>query len=816
MSSPTRHPVPAGPVIPAKPKDFVNGTFPAVVHDQRINQTVLGFTLGADESLTASITTGSATFQVAGIQSYDLVLETVDESELPPGHHGALRAWTLQPASNSDGATPLAAQKGQVIHLNVNVDVPLGTAPGAITGIATIKSETGFAKTANLTGTCLAVNVNSPIGKKWAAMGGEFRLGRVLNNEHPAPNGTGTVQEFANGALWEIEIQRRLQLPLAEVFYFSSAVWNKYLSLGTAKDAFGTPTWNVLGLPTEDTFNTTERGQAIRFGGGIIVARPNNQAWVVYGALYGRYAQFGNLADPHRQPFMGFPVSDEEAAGGTAAAPQRVSHFDGADLFWSQATGAHEVHGAIWDHWKANQWLGLPLTDETGTPDGIGRFNRFQNGMIYWTPSIGAHEVHGAILERWSALGYEQSYLGYPTSDETPLNLPFLGPGRVNGFQFGQITWLQNTGVVTELPNQVQQSQQVLTPSGTALGGTVTMTLKSNGDFSTQFHMHDSGATGYSFQVHAIWTTPGGLAVAAAHSGSVGGTFTSGSRDDDHTDTGNQALIRTHWADIQQGRLWVTKDYSATGVIGFVQDLAQTILDIGATAVGGAIGLVIGIGGEIGQVFGNLGIGGVIGVLAGVAVLAFGGGIVMAVVAGVGVGAVTNALIKQRQIAQAEYDFCNVVFSGSLPPPNKLILTNLSGLGGRAFTMPGVDGNIYLNMGDGFGDPLNWKPNNSYQVKGQVLVHELTHAWQIHHANFLPGFVCAGIVNQANNQVGQTVYQYGPPTYGWGAFNLEAQGAIVDQWFAGVAVVNAPNRRAQDVNDPYFGYIANNIRKGVE
>jgi hypothetical protein len=328
--------------------------------------------------------------------------------------------------------------------------------------------------------------------------------------------------------------------------------------------------------------------------------------------------------------------------------------------------------------------------------------------------------------------------------------------------------------------------------------------------------MHDSGATGYSFQVNAIWSTPAGITVAASHSGSVGGTFTSGSRDDDHTDTGNNPLIRLHWADIQQGKLWVTKDYSATGVLGFVQDLAQTLLDIGVTVVGGAIGVVIGIGNEIGQVFGNLGIGGVIGVFAGVAVFAFTGGLAIAVVAGVAAGAVTNALIKQRQITQAEYDFCNMVFAGQLPPPDQLMITNLSGLGGRAFTMPGVDGKIYLNMGDGYGDPLDWKPNGAYRVRGQVLVHELTHAWQIHHASFLPGFACAGIVNQANYQVGESVYTYGPPTYDWGTFNLEAQGAIVDQWFAGVPVVTAPNRNPADGKDPYFQYIADNIRKGME
>jgi uncharacterized protein with LGFP repeats len=46
-----------------------------------------------------------------------------------------------------------------------------------------------------------------------------------------------------------------------------------------------------------------------------------------------------------------------------------------------------------------------PLTDESPTPDGIGRFNHFQGGSIYWTPGIGAHEVHGAIRDKWASMG---------------------------------------------------------------------------------------------------------------------------------------------------------------------------------------------------------------------------------------------------------------------------------------------------------------------------------------------------------------------------------------------------------------------------
>jgi hypothetical protein len=130
--------------------------------------------------------------------------------------------------------------------------------------------------------------------------------------------------------------------------------------------------------------------------------------------------------------------------------------------------------------------------------------------------------------------------------------------------------------------------------------------------------------------------------------------------------------------------------------------------------------------------------------------------------------------------------------------------------------MPGVDGKIYVNLGDAYGDPVNYTPK-PYSAKGELLVHELTHAWQIHHASFLSGFVCQGIVNQANYVVGQNVYEYGPAGPPWSAFNLEQQGAIVDQWFGGdrlEALGRPASRAAMDPNDPYFDFIAKNIRQG--
>jgi uncharacterized protein with LGFP repeats len=80
----------------------------------------------------------------------------------------------------------------------------------------------------------------------------------------------------------------------------------------------------------------------------------------------------------------------------------RFNHFTGGSIYWTPATGAHEVHGAIRDKWAALGWergvAGYPLTDETTTPDGAGRFNHFTGGSIYWTPATGAHEVYGAMM----------------------------------------------------------------------------------------------------------------------------------------------------------------------------------------------------------------------------------------------------------------------------------------------------------------------------------------------------------------------------------------------------------------------------------
>ncbi len=847
-----------------KPQDEQHGNFGAMPHDHPVLLDVLAFNVNQGDSLTLSIT-GSDFFKVTGGTIYDLVLETIDSSELPHGH-APVRTWEEENPQGFQGAGPIAVAQDHRLHISVSARVPVNAiAPGPFTGTLVVRGQ-ATSRSIALTGTYLGVVEGSAIGQKWLKMGGEAFFGEVKSNAHPALDNLGTMQEFANGALWDTG---------HGVFFLSRAIYDKWNSLAMQSNttATGDTVHHTLSVPTEDTFSTVEGGQALRFQGGVIVARAGLQlASVVYGAIYALYKGLGDLVDRNHQPFLGVPLTDETiapdgqgrfnhfqvgsiywtaqtgahevhgairdkwAATGWERGPLgypvtdeiglgdgagRLNHFQTGSIYWTSQTGAHEVHGAIRDKWAALGWqggfLGYPTTDEIGTPDGLGRFNHFQGGSIYWTPGTGAHEVHGLIRQRWSELGWERSYLGYPISDEQDWVNPANGVhGRISFFQFGKIGWTAPDGPI-DMPNEVSQTQDVVTPSGTALGGWVRMTLRSNGTYSAQFHMHDSGIPDYDFSVHSIWATNNGITFVSVHSGHVEGTISSGlfhgpRRDDDFTDNGFNPLIRANWAAVQAGRQWVTKDYGPTGVIGFFQDAAKFLVDVVAGAAGATLGVVIALGSEAGKLFGNLGLGGTFGVLAGVVVFAIGGGVVVAVVAGVAAGLVTNALIKQRGLSSEEVQFAGQVFAGSLPV-DRIVLTNMAGLGGRAFTMPGVDGKIYLNLGDGYNNPLVYT-NKAYPRGGQVLIHELTHAWQIAHGSFIPGLVCAGIVNQANFIFGQSVYVYGPPGPPFGDFNLEAQGAIVDQWFGGNATAVVPNRNPMDPNDPYFGYIANNVRPG--
>ena len=188
-------------------------------------------------------------------------------------------------------------------------------------------------------------------------------------------------------------------------------------------------------------------GRYNHFRNGSIYWTQNTGAWEVYGNIRNKWEQLGWERSP-----LGYPITGETA---TPDGVGRFNHFQNGSIYWTQATGAWSVRGNIHAKWKALGWetspLGYPITDELTTPDGVGRYNHFRKGTIegsiYWTPTTGAWAVYGAIRAKWAELGWEKSSLGYPVSDEYAVAV-----GRESAFQGGYITYNTSTGALTVRP----------------------------------------------------------------------------------------------------------------------------------------------------------------------------------------------------------------------------------------------------------------------------------------------------------------------------------------------------------------------------
>ncbi|WP_434379605.1 LGFP repeat-containing protein [Melittangium boletus] len=205
----------------------------------------------------------------------------------------------------------------------------------------------------------------------------------------------------------------------------------------------------VLGACTTSELTTPDGvGRFNHFQNGSIYWTPETKAWEVHGLIRARWEALGWETGP-----LGYPTTGETA---TPDGVGRYNHFKKGSglgsIYWTPDTGAWAVYGDIRAKWAALGWeksdLGYPITNETLTPDGVGRFNHFKKGSIlgsiYWTPATGAWEVHGRIRDKWAELGWEKSALGYPVSDEYAVT-----GGRESEFQKGFITFTASTGALS-------------------------------------------------------------------------------------------------------------------------------------------------------------------------------------------------------------------------------------------------------------------------------------------------------------------------------------------------------------------------------
>lgn len=166
-----------------------------------------------------------------------------------------------------------------------------------------------------------------------------------------------------------------------------------------------------------------------------VIAKGSCPNFAIYGDILKKYSALGGASS-----FLGCATTSET---GTPDGVGRYNHFKGGSIYWTAKTGAFEVHGDIRAKWASIGWergYGYPTTDELPTPDGRGRFNHFTDGRsIYWTPQTGAHLIYGVIREKWASMGWERGALGYPTTDELASDRGDFK--RMSKFEKGTIYW---------------------------------------------------------------------------------------------------------------------------------------------------------------------------------------------------------------------------------------------------------------------------------------------------------------------------------------------------------------------------------------
>lgn len=94
--------------------------------------------------------------------------------------------------------------------------------------------------------------------------------------------------------------------------------------------------------------------------------------------------------------------------------------------------------------------FGAATTQVESGAEGRGYFQHFEKGSVFWTDQFGAHEVHGAIRDKYASMGWQKSYLGYPTTDELKTTRGGTET-RYSDFEHGVIDWTAAAGAFIQL-----------------------------------------------------------------------------------------------------------------------------------------------------------------------------------------------------------------------------------------------------------------------------------------------------------------------------------------------------------------------------
>lgn len=295
----------------------------------------------------------------------------------------------------------------------------VGSVRRTLAGVVVALVVAGGAPAAVAAQDCLS----GPVGDRYAEVGGPAgRLGAPTSCLRETQDLSGSFATFDRGSIYYSQ---------------DTGAWDVW---GAFRDLWSGTGWETgfLGYPTSGEEPARAGGVFQDYEGGTLFWTPATGAQAVSGETEEFYADQG-----WEFGFLGYPTSPERdlARGGG------YQLFQGGTVYTSEASGTHSVSGAFRGLYDTVRWeqgfLGYPTSQEVPVRDG-GVYQNYQGGVMYWSPTTGAHTVSGSFLEGYARSGYENGYLGYPTSQETPTLT-----GVFQRFQGGVAYWSPSTPAST-------------------------------------------------------------------------------------------------------------------------------------------------------------------------------------------------------------------------------------------------------------------------------------------------------------------------------------------------------------------------------
>jgi hypothetical protein len=275
----------------------------------------------------------------------------------------------------------------------------------------------------------------------WVAHGGQRGfLGQATTGEGRTADGHGAYNHYQGGSI------------------FWSPSTGARESHGLIREAWARQGWErgTLGYPVTDEHGSSDgvgrynhfRG---RGGEGSVFYSPGTGAHAVWGLVRQRWIALGAERGP-----LGYPVTDETRSTDGVGS---YNHFRGrggdGSIFYSPSTGAHAVWGEIRRTWvrlgAERGAVGYPTSSEQRAADGRGSHSEFAGhgapASIYYSDATGAVSVRGAVRDRWLAEGGVTGWLGYPAAEPAT-----EGDVTRSRFQGGVVEHDRRTGQTTARP----------------------------------------------------------------------------------------------------------------------------------------------------------------------------------------------------------------------------------------------------------------------------------------------------------------------------------------------------------------------------